>query len=397
MPATRSAWYLVRVSAAPRVLPTTNTFAGQCGSNNIQIGSASLLVDNVAAECSSSADCMVEKGDHPAEDRADSDDSANGDATRFSKCLVTTALTADGRRFPSTKCSECTAHAHCRSGQYCHLDNGICELGTSSPDNRFSKYYFCDGDSAALAGICREKSSDVLGKKCRVNTGSSQTSSVFMMHPALQSINDVVMGGSAAIVSSSGDVVVPTNYMGPRRTNPVNDAFGEGSNGICGEFLYYNATGVADDMDEDLLGPSRNPFFSQAGTPRRELWRGVCDEERICRECLPGAGSQGNGAEDGRICLNGQMFSAKDVDGTSRSYTDNTQAGTQLGTTFMVILLILLFAFYMYAQAKEFRHANGIKPMSCYETILCCGACSKLEAGSSSSTAPAPAAADTKA
>jgi len=391
MPANRASWYLVRVSAAPRVLPTTNTFAEQCGSNNIQIGSASLLVDNVAAECASSADCMVDGDDHPAKDRADSDDSANGDATRFSQCVVMTALTADGRRFPSTKCTECTQHAHCESGQYCHRDDGICSLGTNSPDGRFSKWYSCDGDSAALAGICRDKSSDVLGKKCRVNTGFSQTSSANVMHPALQSISNTVSGGSAAIVSSSGNTVTSTNVMGPRRTNPANDAFGEGSNGICGEFRYYNATGVATQTSSSLQGTIQNPFFSQAGTPRQELWRGVCDEDRICRECLPGAGSQGSGAVDGRICLNGQMFSAKDVDGTNRSYNDNTQAGTQLGTTFMVILLILLFVFYMYAQAKEYRHANGLKPLSCCETILCCGACSKLSGAGAGDSKAAPA------
>jgi len=337
---------------------------------------------------------MVEGDGHPAEDRADSDDSANGDATRFSRCVGTNSLTADGRIAPTTQCMECTADAHCRSGQYCHTDNGLCKLPTRSPDGRFDRYYVCDAESRALRGVCREKSTDVLGKTCKPHTGNSQTSTVSMQHPALGGVGSGVDGGSAGLANGISGFVARPIELDPQEFDPSNDDFGTGSGGVCGEFRYFNSTGVTGAIDAQLQGTTNDPAFSRACTVRQGLWWGVCDEDRICRECVPGSSAQGSNARDGRVCLNGQTFSAADVDGTNRSYTENTQAGTQLGTTFMVILLIILFAFYMYAQAKEFRHENGLKPMSCCECILCCGACSKLGGAADAPKEPAAAATD---
>ena len=89
-------------------------------------------------------------------------------------------------------------------------------------------------------------------------------------------------------------------------------------------------------------------------------------------ECEPGSGS----ASDEQVCLNGKLYAAMDVDNTARSFAQNTVAGTQLGTTFMVILLIVLFGAYMLSEAKRARAAAGAPPMTCCECMLCCGACS---------------------
>jgi hypothetical protein len=260
------------------------------------------------------------------------------------------------------------------------MDDGTCARDVTTSTGLESSYT-CDPDSAKLYGTCREKSSDVLGKKCQQHHGSSLTSTPNAFSYVLEQRTSTSASGSAsrAIVNSGGSLIARPISDTVTDATPSNEDFVEGSNGICGEFRFYNATGVTVAInDADNVGTPDVPYLSLAGTLRTALWVGFCDEQRVCRECVPGAGARGSGAQFGQICLNGQMYAAADVDGTSRSYTENTQAGTQLGTTFMVILLILLFAIYMYAQAREFRHANGLKPLTCCEVLLCCGVCSKI-------------------
>lgn len=381
---TRPLWMLVRVAALPRGYAVSTARPDVCSSNNIRIGSATLQLDSVADECSSSLDCTVEADGHPAEERKE--DSANGDAARFTRCALQITTNEDGRRVPAAKCMECTGDSHCQAGQYCHLDDGLCSLGSASPDSRFTRWYNCDSTSAALFGVCREKSSDVLGKTCvsHMQSATSLTTPA-MVHPILGSSSTAAPGGQLA-VRGAGSVVPAANRFDPVGANPSNNDFGEGSGGICGEFRFINTSGIATDAFGRSTGPDSS--LSQAGLVRVALWTGFCDANRVCQECVPGAGQNGVGANAGSICLNGRMFSAQDVDGTNRSYTSNTLAGTQLGTTFMVILLIVLFVVYMYGQSREFRHAHGLPALSWWEVALCCGVCARL-----GPAAPAPAAA----
>jgi hypothetical protein len=260
------------------------------------------------------------------------------------------------------------------------MDEGICSLGTLTPDNAF-QLYVCDPDSNKLVGMCRAKSTDVLGKSCVSHLKDGSNDGQDVMHPVLGIRNagsNSLSGGPTAVFNSTGGVLSHPNRDDVTEFSPDNSDFAEGTGGMCGEFLFYNATAVSTAMGTDNVATPESPALSLAGTPRAALWTGFCDSDRVCRECVPGAGSNGHGASFGQICLNGQLLSAKDVDGTDRSYTTDTVASTQLGTTFMVILLVILFAVHMYTVAREFRHGHSLQPMTCCEVFLCCGACSRL-------------------
>ena len=348
----RNAWYLVRISAVFDV--DEDNDVKSCGSDWLKIGSASFETSSVADQCSAAADCLVASADNPNADQAS--DSANKAANRFANCIVGRAPTTNGKIAPTTKCVECFADNQCFGGQYCHLDDGIC---TDAVGN----YYVCDSDSNKLGGLCREKSPQVLGSRCRsvygANNGATSVSTQSVVYP----------GANIANPSGSGAPYGTGNTMPgafPIKGEPTNKDFVQGSGGACGEWRYYNGSAPQSAMTG--IGNA-----NVDGTPRAALWTGVCVNGR-CRECYPGERTFG---AEGKVCLNGRTFSAMDVDGTVRTFAENTNASTELGTTAMVILLLIMFWTFSYAQAKRWRAANGKEDMTCCQCLLCCDACTK--------------------
>jgi Cys-rich repeat protein len=356
--ATSTRWLLVRISAAKRALVTASgsaVLSSNCGSNNVKISKMSLDIVKVPGQCSSYKDCLTEADSNP--NKGQKDDSANKDPARFSSCVVTQTIERNYLVQPTTKCVECTSDSHCGSGQYCHLDDGICDTST------IPFKYNCDPDSGKLFGMCRQKSPDVLGKTCRNIFAPSYAS--MNAAPSSNPLPSVMTDGqpvAAAIVSVPAAGRAP-GQMGPGGINAgvtsegdtSNDAFAKGANGVCGEFRFSLAN---DPAALDATRPS---------VVRAALWTGFCDSQRLCMECVPGAGGSG-----GSVCLNGQKLNSIDVDGTVRTFSHNTAAGSILGTTSMVILLILMWASYMFTEARRSRHSLGLSPMTYLECLFCC-------------------------
>jgi len=355
-------WLMVRVSAGRRTLLTSSNagVAAACGSNNIQIGSMGMLVDSIVDQCTSYADCLKEGGDNP--NKGQKDDSANKDPSRFSNCYLKRAVGPNNVAIPQSKCMECNTDEHCGSGQYCHMDDGICGSST---------FYSCGSDSGELFGMCREKSSDVLGKRCRHSSQSDGGgfTTTGLVQGAAASFNGFDSSPNSVPTFANGYGPSTYKYMSfdrdlVRKGDADDKGVAKGAFGACGEYVFYEAA-----------APGSSPNTPLRSDARGALWEGFCTADQKCVECVPGEGN-GN-RNNGVTCLNGKTFSAMDVDGTVRTFAENTAAGSILGTTSMIVVLVFLFAFYMYAEARRHRQAHGLPDLSCCECLLCCGACSK--------------------
>jgi len=350
----RNVWLLVRISAVKNV--DASGTAKACGSNWVRVGSASFSTSGITDQCAAASDCLTEAADNPNKDAAES--SANS-GIQFSSCVVVPTLGPEGTRIPTTKCLECIADNQCGDAQYCHLDNGMCQRNGLPGTN---SWYNCDADSGKLMGLCVAKSPEVLNQKCRsawAGAVGSTPSASGMVYPTTSAPsidgnegNPTASGTMNDLFAFKGDAAAP---------------FAKGGTGACGEWRFYNGSAPYDD--------SGSEFISSANRPRYALWTGIC-HRGVCKECYPGS-AFGRG---GKICLNGRTYAAMDVDGTVRTFAEDTGAGTELGTTAMVILLLIVFWMYMYAEAKRWRAANGKGPMSCCECLCCCDACTKFDA-----------------
>ena len=346
-------WLLFRISASKRDLvgdPARKT--STCGSNYVKIASASFEAAYVSGQCDSYKDCAVDADSNP--NKGQVEDSANGDASRFSTCVMTRTVGPSHRVLPSTKCVECTADFHCKGGQYCHLDDGICDSVGGG-----AKYY-CDAESNKFVGMCRQKSPDVLGKTCR-NTYTFSSANGYNAFSAMQvAANDAQVFGNINVPAAGAGVgaIISGLSAGIATSGDAkNDKMAKGAYGACGEFRYQAASDPA---------PSATPSFADAGI-RAALWTGYCNQDRVCVECVPGQRQMG-----GKVCLNGKSYSTMDVDGTVRTFAQNTSAGSILGTTSMIMLLAFMWAAYMYSEAVRGRHRMGLAPMTWCECIFCC-------------------------
>ena len=126
--------------------------------------------------------------------------------------------------------------------------------------------------------------------------------------------------------------------------------------GSCGEYRFFN--GSKDSIQT----------MNDAKQVRTALWQGVCIDNK-CRECDGSFGVQG------QICLNGRTWTRLDVDGSVNSFAQNTVAGTELGTTAMIILLMIFFCIHMYAENNKYKLSKGMGPLTCCEVLCCCGTC----------------------
>jgi len=343
----RPGWLLVRISATKRdLVGDPGRARSTCGSNNVRISTAKFTTISSFDQCRSYTDCAVDRASNP--NKAQEKDSANADAGRFSTCLLTARVGVNYLNLPSSKCVECTSDNHCKGGQYCHLDAGICNSASGN-----AKYY-CDAESAKFLGMCREKSADVLGKTCR--TSFTPNGNGFATTPVL-----AAAGGTfptVATVSSgtaAGQPTAPVSSGIAMQGDAKNDKMAKGGFGVCGEYRY----GVGSDPSPLATSSESNIRFA--------LWTGYCDQDRVCVECVPGSTDL-----SGKVCLNGKTFSSMDVDGTVRTFAQNTAAGGILGTTSMIILLVCMWASYMFTEARRARHQMGMPAMTCIECLFCC-------------------------
>lgn len=273
-------------------------------------GSAQLKVMNVPGECQSYRDCDKSGSDHPSLSYRLS---ANDDEERLRHCVV--APSPENPLMPYTRCMECLADCDCESGQYCHKDAGVC--------NTVNGVYTCDLGSAQKLGLCRKKdiNKEILGKACRSGAGATLAQSGAFAVAANPN--------TAQLLVSEGP-----NYNGDD-TSATADKF-------CGEVLFYNA--------------SSNVANVRGGEARSILWEGYCFNGE-CHECAPNTVDTCQGR---RSCINGQQMETINVDGTIRTFTSNTVAGTLLAGVMMIILVQALIVCRI-CQARKYHRAGEAK------------------------------------
>jgi len=334
----RSTIAIVRVWA-PRAskLQTLTGLAEYTAPNMFTIGSAGMDVRTLGGECLDYSDCAVADADsHPASEQY-RESAARDDPETFKFCMerkfkVDDAFSASGSRMARvTRCVQCYTEAHCEPGEYCHTDLGGLSTTTDG------QLYVIDPESAAKAGTCQKKNPDILGGKCD-------------------------------LAASTATQIIPGT--------DADEHFVEG-HGFCGEKAFYP-------------GNSRDAN-NVAGQVRDNLWTGAC-VDGTCMECTPGtwvAGTLGS-AINARVCLNGDVASARDVDGTIRTFNQDTRAGVLFTLVWGCIILLLLFCAHMVGEARRHREKVGGPPLSCGDYVKCCGACSRTPGTASDSATVAP-------
>lgn len=344
------------VSAYRNTMYFVAVYAGRdttCMTEYVDVGSIGFETSTVVDECASYAECAT-GDDNPAEDRAE-EFSANSDTSRFSRCVVaaTDSSTFAGKQVPATKCYECGSDSECGESQYCYVPNLWCSTTLSGGA---TYRYICNEEGLGPMYTCRDKSTDVLGKKCR--PGATAT----------------------AVTSGSAPTLFDQNVV----EGNTDDSFATGY-GYCGEVLYYNASNPL----FASFNADSGKVISPGGLVWQTLWSGEC-VNHMCYECAPGSYSQGS-LTSSKACVNGRYVAGMDVDGTVRSFTENTLAGTQLGGTMMIVLLIGIFMIYMLGQARRHRELMGDDGLGCCAVLCCCGTFSSAERPGKSTTNPVAA------
>lgn len=334
----RSTIAIVRVWAPRATKQQTLTgLAEHTAPNMFTISSVGMDVRTLGGECLDYSDCAVADADsHPASEQY-RESAARDDPETFNFCLerrfkVDNAFSTSGNRMVrATRCVQCYMDDHCEPGEYCHTDIGELRATTDG------MLYEVDPESAAKAGTCQKKNPDILGGKCDLAAGTT-----------LQ----VIPGTDA------------------------DEHFVEG-HGYCGEKAYYR-------------GNSRDAG-NVAGMVRRNLWTGAC-VDGTCMECTPGRWSPGSvsSSTNPRVCLNGDIASARDVDGTIRTFNQDTRAGVLFTLVWGCIILLLLFCAHMVGEARRHREKVSGPPLSCGDYVKCCGACSRTPGSASDSATVAP-------
>jgi len=207
--------------------------------------------------------------------------SANNDATRFDKCVM--SLDRDAK---TNICVECLGDCDCGLQQYCHLDDGVCFIredvvvpshkinsATITESRRLNgvRYaWVCDATSRAKWGTCQKKN---------IPTSCSNT---YAAHTDTDMVKRIHQNFDATWTA----------------------------NGFCGEALYYSETYTDPSRLTSYMGQERASdsatVIAAANTNRRAgvrrvLWAGRCINH-VCYECK----TEGQEDCNGRICINGR-------------------------------------------------------------------------------------------
>lgn len=283
---------------------------------------------SIEGECKDYRDCTTDSS-HPSENRED--DSANGDAERFTTCRLF-SRERNGYLIPTSRCTECDDDRHCGEQQYCQNDHHGIETVNDHP-------YIASSFLHNSYYLCQEKSSDVLGKKCRTDTADTKDFD------------------APEVLSDDTDGFAP-NY------------------GFCGEAVFYNNSGVAGESD------FASTAYQGNGVVYKTLWSGICFNGE-CQECVdfgdafrditnqPGD-SQIEMIPPGRRCLNGRIKNVWAVDFTVRTLTRNTIAGTLVAFLIFFIAYIGCFAMQMMADANRHREHFGEEPLGIFGVLYAC-------------------------
>ena len=351
----RHVYLFLRIGAVPDTLyqgPTGHV----CGSNNLTIGAVRWRQSSAHGQCGTASACLVDShNDHPAKDvqMKESDNSEEIDAyTRFANCQVVPTAWR-GLRIPSTRCVECMADNQCPDGQFCWLDDGLCDGNPGSYPN----WYTCDTPSANRRGVCREKSSDVVGKACA--PGVAYRTPAGSLKPGLA---PGVSGYTGANLVVQG--------------NPGDSDFAEGTLGGCGEYRFYNASpplGAVLALAGSAAADGSGAYLSVEGRVRTALWEGVCVNHK-CMECMPGEAAAAAAAgtnTPGKVCLNGRVYEAVDVDGTLNTGRYNAEVGSSAALLTLFLVLALVFAAYTCQEAQRWRRSHQRTPLTCVDWLSC--------------------------
>lgn len=294
----------------------------------------SASVNTFAGECSSYTDCVQDSGDHPSPRGSLS---ANGDVERFKQCLMVPS--AADPTVPTGRCVECLNDCDCMAGQYCHTDPGVCDLTGSNA------FYTCDSFSRARLGVCiaKDPTGDIIGQTCR-NTFKvgSATRMPTTVDPSTAAVSGITIADYMSDSTANGLVLVDGGVV-------VDDLPQTGA-GFCGRARYYNASSV------DTSASVASSAVLNNGA-RAILWQGIC-ANGICQECL-GAGETCAGAQQ---CIDGKSAQTIVVDGTSRTFSNNTLASTMLAAVLMIIILQLCVCCRIF-QARKYRKQDQMAEM----------------------------------
>uniref|UniRef100_A0A7S1GEC1 Uncharacterized protein n=1 Tax=Bicosoecida sp. CB-2014 TaxID=1486930 RepID=A0A7S1GEC1_9STRA len=267
-----------------------------------------VVITQLGGECSTGYEaCNKLEDDHPSSKKATS---ANEAGSRMRHCIVMPS--ADDLLMPTTRCAECTASCDCGAGQYCHLDNGICYTG-SDYNSGDSVYAVCSGESYRKYGICIDKdpADAIIGQSCRTDVGA-------IADDARDLFQDLDRSDRLPLVAESASAALAVEG-------------GITGNGFCGKAVYYNNTPPAGAPWQDGRDEA-----SPANVARRILWSGKC-VNHVCQEC-----DQGSSTCNGNLqCIQGRWEERIVVDGTARTFNENTLAGLGLATVLMIVLLQL--------------------------------------------------------
>ncbi|KAA0160120.1 hypothetical protein FNF28_05548 [Cafeteria roenbergensis] len=310
-----------------------------CGDYPVVSATVTMGSFSAQGECASNYDCAGPSGTHPSQDRAKY--SANGDASRFSSCYMTVNTTGFGTSKPYSKCFECAPAGNpnfeCNENQFCWTDPGTCTFDSNE--------YVCDVEASMWMGICRNKSSEVLGSRCRtVATGTVAGAS---------RSNDPTTGTGAVTPSSLGAAFLSDKAL---------NGFAPGA-GFCGEVRVFNESNT-----QLTFNGNDNVQFGVNGTARSILWTGSC-VQGICMECTPSPGG-GYDGDSGRQCVNGRLVDTVFIDGTARTLTSNTMASaTAVGAGVLVVLAFLQLV-SMQNDSNRHRELFGEGPMGCLTVLF---------------------------
>ena len=293
-------------------------------------------------------------------------------------CLLVDQLAGPNMRrlTTTTKCVSCIPNApatdshpsgldnaacQCGPHQYCMSDQGLCVDGAG--------WYVCDEFTHSRYGMCVNKE-DVLGGPCRtISLATPPSGYVSPYSYTSAGLTGTSKGGSAPSLALAASGTVDTKGQSP------------GLHGFCGGVRFYNSTGVEWTLGGGGgsvgIGPSTP---SQANLARVVLWTGACVNQ-VCLECAPEQVPAQLQSSCGRFCLNGAIEEVQYVDGTSRTFTINTVAGTTLAAVLMIILLQLCVCAGAYVTTTLKVPAGEPTPLDrATEAMLaclrpCCGCC----------------------
>lgn len=272
-----------------------------------------LQYDALEGECMDYTDCYTDSDGHPS---LRTSVSSTGNTQRMLRCAAMPKRSDP--MISESRCMECFADCDCPGGSYCHADNGICLNNGVA--------YVCDADSHRNAGICRPKdiANEIINKPCRAESANT--------YDALSSGQTRTLGSAAVLVSEGNR---------DDRSDGITGA------GFCGQARYYNTSNV-DGTDDNIV---------RAGVARTILWTGECVND-ICQECNDGS----TPCSGDKTCIRGLLRDTIVVDGTIRTFTSNTVAGTALAGVMMIIVVQIIFVVYFVVERGDaHRQENEAK------------------------------------